>query len=224
MPEGVESFGEVAQRMRPFDITPRDVLDEMKTSCDNMKDLPRPFYSICLACQDHLPALPAIDLQAAQMLKGYSPDPVLAETTDQRIFVDAVRDGRLWIAGTGNRPIGFALVKMLADDLPHLEEIDVEPIHGRRGLGTALVRAVCEWATASGYAVLTLTTFRSVPWNYPFYSRMGFVEIDRNSLRAELADVVSEEAHRGLDPAARVVMEYRCGSLAIAIPRQLAGE
>ena len=64
---------------------------------------------------------------------------------------------------------GFALVKMLADDLPHLEEIDVEPIQGRRGLGTALVRAVCQWATVSGYPMLTLTTFRLAPtpprWN-----------------------------------------------------------
>ena len=85
------------------------------------------------------------------MLKGYAPDSVLAETTDKRTFADAVRDGRLWVALTGNRPVGFALVEMLADDLPHLEEIDVEPIHGRRGLGTALVRAVCEWAKVSGY-------------------------------------------------------------------------
>ena len=39
-------------------------------------------------------------------------------------------------------PVGFALVEMLADDLPHLEELDVDPSHGRRGLGTALVRGV----------------------------------------------------------------------------------
>jgi GNAT superfamily N-acetyltransferase len=102
--------------------------------------------------------------------------------------------------------VGFALVKMLADDLPHLEEIDVHPTHGRRGLGTALVRAVCEWATASGYVMLTLTTFRAVPWNLPFYGRLGFVEIPRETLRPEL----SAEAHRGLDPDTRVVMGYRC--------------
>ncbi len=52
---------------------------------------------------------------------------------------------------------------MLADDLPHLEEIDVDPSHGPRGLGTALVRALCDWATVSGYIMLTLTTFRAVP-------------------------------------------------------------
>ncbi len=101
-------------------------------------------------------------------------------------------------------------MEMLADDLPHLEEIDVLPIHGRRGLGTALVRAVCEWAVVSGYPMLTLTTFRSVPWNYPFYARLGFVELSGETLRPELAAVVSDEADRGLDRESRVVMGYRC--------------
>jgi 4-diphosphocytidyl-2-C-methyl-D-erythritol kinase len=196
----------------------------MRARCAAVTDLIIPGYSICLALLEHIPSLSAIELQAAQMLKGYAPDSVLAETTDSATFEDAVRRKRLWVALTGNRPVGFALVKMLADDLPHLEEIDVAPSHGRRGLGAALVRAACEWATVSGYAALTLTTFRAVLWNYRFYSRMGFVEVPRKNLRKELAAVVSEETHRGLDPAARVVMEYRCGSLAIGEPRKLVSE
>ena len=106
--------------------------------------------------------------------------------------------------------MGFALVQMLADDLPHLDELDVDPSHGRRGLGTALVRAVCKWAAVSGYIMLTLTTFRDVPWNFPFYTRLGFVEIPREALRPELSNVASEEARRGLDPNTRVAMRYRC--------------
>jgi len=175
-----------------------------------MKDRTIPGYSICLARLEHIPALSAIELEAAQMLKGCAPDSVLTETTDGCTFANAVRDGRLWVALTGTRPVGFALVQMLAEDLPHLEEIDVLPIHGRRGLGTALVRAVCDWATVSGYAMLTLTTFRSVPWNYPFYSRLGFVELSAEMLGPELAAVVSDEADRGLDRDNRVVMGYRC--------------
>lgn len=168
-------------------------------------------YSIRLAELTDIPALSAIELTAAQMLKGYAPDSVLAESTDERTFANAVRDGLLWVAAVGSSPVGFALVKMLADDLPHLEEIDVHPAHGRRGLGTSLVRAVCEWATVSGYSMLTLTTFREVPWNYSFYARLGFVEIPRATLRAELAEVVSEERCRGLDPDRRAVMGYQCG-------------
>lgn len=49
----------------------------------------------------------------------------------------------------GGDPVGFALVQMLAADLPHLDEVSVAPAHGRCGLGTALVRTVGEWAAAS---------------------------------------------------------------------------
>ena len=58
---------------------------------------------------------------------------------------------------------------------------------------------------------ITLTTFRDVAWNMPFYSRLGFEEIPAGDLRAELTAVVLEEAGRGLDPQERVVLRYRCG-------------
>lgn len=135
---------------------------------------------------------------------------MLTETTDQHTFASAVRGGRLWVALANAMPIGFALVEMLADNLPHLEELDVHPSYGRRGVGTALVRTVCEWAVNHGYAMLTLTTFRSVPWNFPFYARLGFAKIPREALRSKLSAVVSEEATSGLDPETRVVMGYRC--------------
>jgi GNAT superfamily N-acetyltransferase len=175
-----------------------------------VRELPTRGYSIRTAQAEDIPALSAIELAASQLLRGHAPESVLADTTEERTFADAARDGRLWVASTENATVGFALVKMLAVDLPHLEEIDVDPSHGRRGVGTALVRAVCEWATISGYVMLTLTTFRAVPWNFPFYARLGFVEVLRESLRPELAAVVSEETDRGLDSDTRVVMGYRC--------------
>ena len=171
-------------------------------------------YQIALARTEDLRLLPAIELAAAELLRGHAPESVLNETTDCDTFADAARCGRLWVALAGDMPVGFALVEMLADDLPHLDEMDIEPAHGRRGLGTALVQAVCEWATASGFSALTLTTFRGVPWNLPFYARLGFVEVPRDLLRPELALVVSEEAARGLAPEKRAVMAWRCASSA----------
>ena len=72
------------------------------------------------------------------------------------------------------------------------------------------MRAVCDWAGERGYAEITLTTFRAVAWNMPFYARLGFEEITASELRPALAAVVLEEATRGLDPDVRVVMYYRC--------------
>lgn len=50
----------------------------------------------------------------------------------------------------------------------------MHPEHGRRGIGGALVGSVCDWARASGIASVTLTTYREIPWNEPFYRRLGF--------------------------------------------------
>jgi GNAT superfamily N-acetyltransferase len=102
--------------------------------------------------------------------------------------------------------------------LPHLDEVDVAPSHGRRGIGTALVRTVCEWATASGFSVLTLTTFRAVPWNLLSMRGSDSLEIPGNQLRPELAAVVSDEAARGLAPETRAVIAYRCASSATSQP------
>lgn len=180
-------------------------------------------YTIGLALPEDLDHLPAIEIAAAQLLRGHAPESVLNEVTDRQTLEAATRHGRLWVARAGTTPAGFALVEMLADDLPHLDEVDVAPEHGRRGLGTALVRAVCEWASSSGFAVITLTTFRAVPWNLPFYARLGFREVPPDELRRELAAVVADETARGLVPATRAAMAYRCDSSAAQSDREPRG-
>jgi GNAT superfamily N-acetyltransferase len=168
-----------------------------------------PRYTIAAARPQDIQHLAAIELSAAKLLEGHAPASVLSETTDESEFREAQEDGRLWVALAEDTPVGFALVEMLAEDLPHLEEIDVDPRHGRRGLGAALVRAVCAWARASQYHAMTLTTFRAVPWNMPFYLRLGFEEVPAGELRPEVAAVLQDEAARGLDPERRVVMRFR---------------
>jgi predicted N-acetyltransferase YhbS len=91
----------------------------------------------------------------------------------------------------------------------HLEELDVHPDHGWRRLGTRLVRTVCEWASVRGYRAVTLTTFRDVPWNVPFYARLGFEEVPGALLSPALRAILEDEAKRGLARSRRVAMRYR---------------
>jgi GNAT superfamily N-acetyltransferase len=78
---------------------------------------------------------------------------------------------------SGRPAQGFACVDIV-DGLAHLWQLSVLPSFGRRGIGRALVRAVCDWAGSNGYPAVTLTTFRDVPWNAPFYARLGFRAMD----------------------------------------------
>ncbi len=171
-----------------------------------------PLYKIVCARPQDLHLLPAIELAAAALLKGHAPESVLSETTSEQQFREAQAEGRLWVVLAGDIPIGFAHAELLGPHEVHLKEIDVHPDHGRRGLGTRLVVTVCEWAARCGYPEVTLTTFRDVPWNMPFYAGLGFEVVRTNELSAELRPIVADETRRGLDPTRRVVMRCRLPS------------
>jgi GNAT superfamily N-acetyltransferase len=166
-------------------------------------------YKIVGARRQDPAALPAVELAAAVLLRGHAPESVLNEAASEEEFREAQAEGRLWVALDGDTPVGFAHAQLLGPHEAHLKEIDVLPEHGRRGLGTRLVASVCDWAARRGYAEVTLTTFRDVPWNMPFYARLGFEVVVTSELSAQLARTVADETRRGLDPARRVVMRRR---------------
>ncbi len=167
-------------------------------------------YSITKARPEDVASLNAIELAAAKLLEGHAPASVLNETTREESFLQAQANGRLWVALADDVPVGFALVELLGNGQPHLEEVGVDPRHGQRGLGAALVKAICGWAEQSGCRELTLTTFRAVPWNMPFYARLGFEEVAPEAWGPELTAIVEDETARGLDPRQRVVMKFSC--------------
>ena len=168
-----------------------------------------PSYRIAVARPADLTFLPAIELAAGRLLEGHAPASALAETTSLETLARAQKDGHLWVALADDAPIGFAHVEAVERDALHLEEIDVHPDHGRRGLGTGLVLQVCRSAVLNGYEAVTLTTFRDVPWNMPFYARLGFDLVPRAALSSALRAIVEDERRRGLDPSRRVVMRRR---------------
>lgn len=167
-------------------------------------------YVIELAAPTQIAALAAIELSAATLFRGWDvPDAIMRETTPPSVLRAAQACGLLWVAvDRDGDPLGFTYVEATPNRV-HLEELDVHPDWGRRGIGTALIREVERWAVANGRRQLSLTTFRDVPWNAPFYQRLGFETIAAADLDADLAERLEAEARRGLDPARRVAMRKR---------------
>ena len=166
-------------------------------------------YQIGSPRPEELSDLSAIEVAAAAMFPPEDLAPGLSEEgLPPSFFEQASSRGHLWVARTLEpaRPVGFATV-ILLDGSAHLHEMDVLPAHGRRGLGRALVLHVAQWAKASRFASLTLTTFRHLPWNAPFYASLGFAEISDRDLGPELRAAMEEEGERGLDPSKRVAMK-----------------
>lgn len=184
--------------------------DAKRADGENVDAAESPAYEIVTAEPADLPFLPAIEVAGARLLARHLGESDLLETTSQEVLFDALRRGSLWVARVGGVPVGFALVKVLEPSSAHLEELDVDPRHGRRGLGTRLVTAVCEWAARQGFSAVTLTTFRDVPFNMPFYARLGFEVIPARELGPDLLSALQDEARRGLDPTIRVAMRRPC--------------
>ena len=136
-------------------------------------------------------------------------DGVSDEPTDAGSLQDAVVEDRLWVAvPDDDPPVGFALARWCGVDA-HLQELDVVPAWGRRGIGRRLVAEVVAWAAAHDRARVTLTTFTSVPWNAPFYQRLGFVVVPEPAWTSALHATWEHERETGLSMEKRVVMERR---------------
>jgi GNAT superfamily N-acetyltransferase len=163
--------------------------------------------SIRTARPDELSSLRTLELDAGVLFRDIG----MADVADHPpppldVFERYRQAGHLWItAGTDDRPTGFVLVE-LVDGAAHIEQVSVHPDHQGQGLGRSLIDHVGSWAAGQGLSSLTLSTFRAVPWNGPYYARLGFVEIPAGELTAGLAGIQAAETAFGLDPAVRIFM------------------
>lgn len=164
-------------------------------------------FSVRLARLDEIGELRAIELAAGVLFREIGMVEVAEHPPPAvEVFEKFQRDGRAWVlADTGDRAIGFVLVELI-DGAAHIEQVSVHPDHGRRGLGRVLIDHVQTWATEQELAAVTLTTFRSVAWNGPYYARLGFRELAAAEITPGLAAIQAAETAFGLDPADRIVM------------------
>ena len=169
-------------------------------------------YQIILARLEHLAALPQIERAAAEIFPaGMIPDEVKNYVLTLEEFENAQAKNQLWAAVTlDNQPVGFAFV-VVKGKSAMMAELDVDPEHQRKGLGRKLVQTVIDWAREEGFNHLTLTTFRNVPWNAPFYEKMGFRRLHESELTADLIAVLDREAELGLKD--RVAMQITLSAL-----------
>jgi GNAT superfamily N-acetyltransferase len=168
---------------------------------------------IRLAEPEDVALLPSVERRAVRLFENWLTETGLTlEILDQVSSVDELEDalarGQLWVAvSVRDGPVGFAQVVIL-DQTAHLDELDVVPEYGRSGIGSRLLQTVCDWARKAGYEKVTLSTFKHVPWNAPFYERRGFVAVDSESLPPQHIELVTAEGVRGLRTDRRVIMEF----------------
>ncbi|QQM39968.1 GNAT family N-acetyltransferase [Streptomyces liliifuscus] len=125
--------------------------------------------------------------------------------------------GHAWVAeaesdgaeGDGDtaRPVAY-LIGEPVDGSFHIEQVSVHPDAAHRGVGRTLIAYAADRARDQGLTGLTLTTFTEVPWNAPYYERIGFRTLTDPELTPGLRKIRATEAEHGLDRWPRVCM-YR---------------
>jgi GNAT superfamily N-acetyltransferase len=129
---------------------------------------------IRIADPEEYPLLRQIEEEADRLFESVGIGPFVNQEEENHL------SGAALVLVSGQPAVGFACVEIV-DGLAHLWQLSVRPAAGGQGRGRALVAGVADWAAANGYPAVTLTTFRDVPWNGPFYARLGFRVVDELS-------------------------------------------
>ncbi|MFH8655663.1 GNAT family N-acetyltransferase [Streptomyces afghaniensis] len=114
--------------------------------------------------------------------------------------------GRCWVAADElDHPAAYLIAEPV-DGALHIEQVSVHPRAARRGVGRQLLAYAADRAREEGLSALTLTTFAEVPWNAPYYARLGFRTLSEADLTPGLRGIRATEAEHGLDRRPRVCM------------------
>jgi len=166
-----------------------------------------PAYAIRPSRTDDLDLLADVERSAATVyVEALGAPPGIPETMPPEDLRACHAAGLLWVAADSrDAPVGFLAAQALADML-FVKEMSVHRDHQRQGLGRRLLQAAAEHGAAHAFAALALTTDRFIPFNAPFYARLGFAELPPEAAPTSLGEILRQEAALGFDPARRVLM------------------
>ncbi|WP_338701938.1 GNAT family N-acetyltransferase [Streptomyces sp. Q6] len=162
---------------------------------------------IRLAEPADLPRLQAIETAAGEIFRTVGMDLVADDEPPTTGALERFRRaGHAWVAVQDDGTVIAYLVGEAVEGAFHIEQVTVHPDAARRGVGRALVAYAADCARDQDLAALTLTTFADVPWNAPYYERLGFRRLTEPELTPGLRRVRSAEAEHRLDRWVRVCM------------------
>lgn len=158
-------------------------------------------------CAEDSAVLPAIERAASQRflqipdLAWLAASPVITPEQHRHYADEAMS----WLVLSEDQPIGFVVAQAQGQSL-FITEISLHIAWQGQGLGRRLLTYVAEQARNKGYTALILTTFKDVPWNAPWYARMGFEILPETTLSAVLRQKRQEETAHGFAYESRCAM------------------
>ncbi|PPJ51577.1 hypothetical protein CBER1_09873 [Cercospora berteroae] len=158
-----------------------------------------PTYFLRRAALDDAPAIRAIEERSVQKFGTISE---LAHLAQPGAFTpNSISGLNTWLSrgkvflavnSSASDPKAVGVIAALPkDNTIYIAEVSVLEEHNGKGVGAMLLNAVFDWAreqavqTGEEVARVSLTCYKDVPWNGPWYRRKGFVEVEAESLGIE---------------------------------------
>ena len=157
------------------------------------------------ARQDEIETIRDLERVSAQRFQGMIDALAADEPSPSAVLAARIEAGDLVVAVDGDDVVGFVMFRTV-EDHAYVEQVDVLPAYEGQRIGAALLDGVSGRARAAGLKGVSLSTFREVPWNAPYYRWLGFVEVADDALSPGMRAIRREHLLRGLDEDARVFM------------------
>ena len=145
---------------------------------------------------DDVPAIIRADTAASALFAptGLLSEEALADHVLEEDLLASIRAGETDVADlNGEGVVGFSQFTKMGDDL-YLQQISVHPGFGKHGIGRKLMDALDTHAEKSRAKQITLSTFRDLAWNAPFYASLGFTELPRSAYAPYMTAIETSQA------------------------------
>ena len=164
------------------------------------------YYTIELGLCSHLSEIPELERAAGERFIAIgmadvadgevTPLSILESRADlQRLYVAIAPDGKV---------VGF-LIWSPKDGRAYIEEVSVRPDHAGHRLGARMIDRLAD-DVRGNHRALSLATFRDVPWNAPYYRKLGFSELAYADAGPDHEESWRHQAENGLDMSRRLFM------------------
>ena len=128
-------------------------------------------------------------------------------TLGTEILLEAHHNQSLWVAIEQDTILGF-LAATNVDTMLHIQEISVAFEHQGKGIGKKLINEIIVESKKRKIPYVSLTTDSLIPWNKPFYERIGFKQIELEECPPELSQVLRKDKSHNPVPENRIAMAF----------------
>jgi GNAT superfamily N-acetyltransferase len=147
-----------------------------------------------------------VEVAAGQLFHAVGKSKVAENVPNIADLREAVAAERVWVTSIRGEVAGYITAELI-DGNAHVAQVSVVPTYAGRRIGKAMIEFIEAWGQTAGCPATSLTTFRDVPWNAPYYLRLGYQVLDDNRIGPELARTMAHEASLpGIEATLRCAM------------------